>query len=196
MSRRSRRSTRRRPSGKRSPRPTLKIMSFMAAWPIATWRLASRKRARRPPGGDDVVRPGAGHPRAARGAASRSGPLPATSGGLLLGNRDHRGEAPVRRSRSGKPRESTSDPAGVDRPISGERSSYRQRLAEIINVLGFVYSKRLDNADAIRCFEEVQEICQSLLDQVTAGPKPVKLLDLLALSHYNIATIHYGERPV
>ncbi|MGO9469331.1 MAG: protein kinase domain-containing protein [Isosphaeraceae bacterium] len=70
---------------------------------------------------------------------------------------------------------------------------YRQRLAEIINVQGFVYSKRLEYAAAIRCFEEVQKICQSLLDQVTAGPKPVKLLDLLALSHYNIATIHYAN---
>jgi serine/threonine-protein kinase len=72
-------------------------------------------------------------------------------------------------------------------------TKYRQRLAEIINVLGFVYGKRLDNADAIRCFEEVQKICQSLLDHVTDGPKPVKLLDLLALSHYNIATIRVAS---
>ena len=54
-------------------------------------------------------------------------------------------------------------------------------------------SKRLEYADAIRCFEEVQEICQSLLERVTAGPKPVKLLSLLALSHYNIATIHMAN---
>ena len=33
---------------------------------------------------------------------------------------------------------------------------YRRRLVEIINVLGFVYNKRLDNAAAIRCFEEVR----------------------------------------
>ncbi len=70
---------------------------------------------------------------------------------------------------------------------------YRQRLAEIINVLGFVYNKRLENDDAFRCFEEVQEICQSLLDQVTAGPKPVRLLSLLAVAHYNIATIHLAN---
>ncbi len=73
---------------------------------------------------------------------------------------------------------------------------YRQRLAEIINVLGFVYTKSLDYAEAIRCFEEVQEICESLLEQVTAGPKPVSLLNLLALSHYNIATIHMANRRV
>ncbi len=71
---------------------------------------------------------------------------------------------------------------------------YRQRLAEIINVQGFVFSIRLEHSEAIRCFEEVQKICQSLLDQVTTGPKPVKLLDLLALSHYNIATIHVAKR--
>jgi len=71
---------------------------------------------------------------------------------------------------------------------------YRQRLAEMINVLGFVYSKRLDYAEAIRSFEEVRGICQSLLEQVTAGPKPVKLLDLLALSHYNVATVHVANR--
>jgi serine/threonine-protein kinase len=73
-------------------------------------------------------------------------------------------------------------------------SRIRQRLAEMINVLGFVYSKRDDYADAIRCFEEVQEISQSLLDQSTAGSKPVKLLDLLALSHFNMATVHLKNR--
>jgi eukaryotic-like serine/threonine-protein kinase len=71
---------------------------------------------------------------------------------------------------------------------------YRERMAEIINVLGFVYSKRFEYADAIHCFEAVQEICQSLLERVTAGPKPVKLLSLLALSHYNIATVHMANR--
>jgi serine/threonine protein kinase len=71
---------------------------------------------------------------------------------------------------------------------------YRKRLAEIINVLGFVYYKRLDYADAYRCFEEVLQICQSLLDQVTAGPKPVNVLSLLALAHYNIAAIHLAQR--
>jgi eukaryotic-like serine/threonine-protein kinase len=71
---------------------------------------------------------------------------------------------------------------------------YRQRLAEIINVLGFVYSKRLAHVDAIRCFNEVQQICHSLLEQVGSGPKPVKLLNLLALTHYNIAAIHMLDR--
>ncbi len=75
-----------------------------------------------------------------------------------------------------------------------EETQYVQRMAEIINVLGFVYSKRREYADAIHCFEAVQENCKSLLEQVTSGPKPVKLLSLLALSHYNIATIHMENR--
>jgi serine/threonine protein kinase len=67
---------------------------------------------------------------------------------------------------------------------------YRQKLAEIINVLGYVYTKRLEPVAAIRSFEQAQEICQGLLDQASAGPKPVKLLDMLALTHYNICTAH------
>jgi serine/threonine protein kinase len=72
-------------------------------------------------------------------------------------------------------------------------SRYRQRLAELINVLGFVYHRRHEFANARPCFEEVQEICQSLLAQVNGGPKPLKLLDLLALAHYNIGTIQVAQ---
>ena len=41
----------------------------------------------------------------------------------------------------------------------------------------------------IQSFRETQRICQSLLDGVTVGPKPVHILDLLAISHYNIAAM-------
>ena len=75
-----------------------------------------------------------------------------------------------------------------------EDISYRQRLAETINILGFVYSKRLDNANAIRCFQECLTICRTLLEQAKAGPKPVRLLGVLALAHYNIATVHISNR--
>jgi eukaryotic-like serine/threonine-protein kinase len=68
-------------------------------------------------------------------------------------------------------------------------SAKRKRLAEMINGLGHFYFKRTDFPAAIRCFQQVQEICVSLLDEITDGPKPVQLLDLLALSHYNIATM-------
>ena len=65
----------------------------------------------------------------------------------------------------------------------------RQRLAEKINALGFVYLKRSDFPAAIRCFQQVQEICVSLKSEITDGPTPFKILSLLALSHYNVATM-------
>jgi eukaryotic-like serine/threonine-protein kinase len=65
----------------------------------------------------------------------------------------------------------------------------RVRLAEMINALGFVYFKRNDFPAAIRCFHQVQELCVSLTGEITEGPVPVKLLSLLALSHYNVATM-------
>ena len=70
----------------------------------------------------------------------------------------------------------------------------RQRLVEMINALGFVYFKRSDFPDALRSFQQVQEICVSLLNEITDGPKPVKLLSLLALSHYNMATIQFTNQ--
>ena len=35
----------------------------------------------------------------------------------------------------------------------------------------------------------MQEICESLLKQIPYGPKPVRILDWLARSYYNMATI-------
>ena len=66
---------------------------------------------------------------------------------------------------------------------------YKKRMAEIINALGFVYYNRLDVANASRCFEEVQQICQSLLAEIGDGPKPVRLLDLMGIAQYNMAAI-------
>ncbi len=71
---------------------------------------------------------------------------------------------------------------------------YRKRMAEIINALSFVYSQRFDYTNASRCFEEVQQICQSLLSEIGEGPKPVRLLDLMALAQYNMAEIHEENR--
>ena len=73
---------------------------------------------------------------------------------------------------------------------------YKKRLAEIINALGFVYFKRLDYAEAFRCFEEVQQICQSLLSEIGEGPKPVKLLDLLATRPVQHGVNSRGEQAV
>jgi serine/threonine protein kinase/tetratricopeptide (TPR) repeat protein len=67
---------------------------------------------------------------------------------------------------------------------------YKKRLAEIINALGFVHSRREDYKAAFGLFEEVQRICQPLLLEIGEGPKPVRLLDLMALAEYNMAIIH------
>ena len=72
----------------------------------------------------------------------------------------------------------------------------RQRLAEMTNALGYVYFKRIDYPAAFRCFQQVQDICVSLTSEITDGPTPVKLLSLLALSHYNMATMHVTDKQL
>ena len=70
---------------------------------------------------------------------------------------------------------------------------YQRSLAEVINDMGYVFHKRHDYPAALQAFQEVQEICQSLLKQIQVGPKPVQILDWLAHSYYNMATIQLKE---
>ena len=70
-----------------------------------------------------------------------------------------------------------------------EKIAYKQSLAEILNVIGFAQYTRKDNADALKTFHEVQDICQALLTDISSGSKPTRLLNLLALQH-NIGSIH------
>ena len=70
----------------------------------------------------------------------------------------------------------------------------REKLAEYITDVGFVYFKRHDFPAAIRAFQQVQELCLSLINEITDGPTPVKLLSLLSLSHYNVATMHVAQK--
>ncbi len=70
------------------------------------------------------------------------------------------------------------------------RPADQRVLAEIILATGILQYNRRDNPAALQSFHETQHICQSLVDGVTSGAKPVILLDLLAISHYNVATIH------
>ena len=73
---------------------------------------------------------------------------------------------------------------------------FQRKLADIINVRGFVNHKRRDYEAAIADFREVERICAVLLAGVTSGPRPIHLLERLALAHYNIATILMEfERP-
>ena len=63
----------------------------------------------------------------------------------------------------------------IDRSPGGG-DEYRKKLADIINVQGYSYFKQGDYSNALRSFQEVQVICQSLLDRITvrpqAGPAP------------------------
>ena len=71
-----------------------------------------------------------------------------------------------------------------------DKHAYQKSLAEITNVLGYAYYKLGNNDEAFKSFREVQNICQTVSKQVTVGPKPLWLLNLLALSHFNIGSIH------
>ena len=74
-----------------------------------------------------------------------------------------------------------------------DQHAYQKSLAEITNVLGYAYYKKGNNDEALKSFREVQDICLTVSKQVTVGPKPLWLLNLMALSHSNIGWIH-GER--
>jgi eukaryotic-like serine/threonine-protein kinase len=67
---------------------------------------------------------------------------------------------------------------------------YQKSLAMTINVVGWAHFKQHDDNAALESFQEVQDNCLRILKNVTVGPKPIWLLDLLALSQYNMASIH------
>ncbi len=75
-----------------------------------------------------------------------------------------------------------------------DKLAYQRSLAEITNILGFAYYKLGQNDEALKLFREVQSICHSVSMQVTVGPKPLWLLNLLALSYSNIASMHIDKR--
>ncbi len=71
-----------------------------------------------------------------------------------------------------------------------ENLAYRRGLAENLNAIGYALYRRSDDDAALKTFHEVEDICQALLKEVPYGPKPTWLLNLLALSQYNIGSIH------
>jgi len=77
-----------------------------------------------------------------------------------------------------------------------DKHAYQKTLAEITNVLGYACYKLGNNDEALKSFHEVQSICGTVSKQVTVGPKPLWLLNLLALSHSNIGWIHQGKRDL
>jgi serine/threonine protein kinase len=72
-----------------------------------------------------------------------------------------------------------------------DEAANRKKLAEMINAQGWVYFKQRNYSGALRAFQEVQDICESLLKGITSGPRPVLLLYLLANGHYNIGTVEF-----
>ena len=71
-----------------------------------------------------------------------------------------------------------------------DKLSYQRSLAENINAIGYAHYRRLDYDAALRAFHDVVDTCQSIMKQQTHGPRPVWLLNLLALGQYNIGSIH------
>ena len=72
---------------------------------------------------------------------------------------------------------------------SPDKLSYQRSLAENINAIGYAHYKRLDYQAAMQAFHDVVNTCQSIMERQTHGPKPVWLLNLLALGQYNIGSI-------
>jgi tetratricopeptide (TPR) repeat protein/tRNA A-37 threonylcarbamoyl transferase component Bud32 len=66
---------------------------------------------------------------------------------------------------------------------------YKSSLAEVINNMGYVYYKKADYRAAIKSYEELRDFCLALLQGITVGPKPVWLLNRLARTYYNIASM-------
>jgi tetratricopeptide (TPR) repeat protein len=64
--------------------------------------------------------------------------------------------------------------------------AYQKSLAENINAMGAAQAMRRDDDAAKKAFLEVRDICVSIKDKLPAGPKPLWLLNLLALSQYNL----------
>jgi serine/threonine protein kinase/tetratricopeptide (TPR) repeat protein len=79
----------------------------------------------------------------------------------------------------------------IDR--SPDEVGYKRSLAEVINNVGFVHYKKQEFPAAIKAYEEVERICQSLLEAIKTSRKPVWLLDRLAKTDYNMATIYLEE---
>jgi serine/threonine protein kinase len=68
-----------------------------------------------------------------------------------------------------------------------------QKLAEITMAMGILSYERKQLDAALQSFKEVRQISQTLLDRVTDSAKPVEILDLIAIAHYDIAAIQIAQ---
>jgi serine/threonine-protein kinase len=66
-------------------------------------------------------------------------------------------------------------------------------LAEIVNRMGFVAYKRHDYAAALGIYQEFQGICLDILAKLQSGPQPLKILESLGRSYYNIGSMRLEQ---
>jgi tetratricopeptide (TPR) repeat protein len=71
-----------------------------------------------------------------------------------------------------------------------ENHAYKKGLAENLIAVGFAQYTQKNNTAALKTFHDVQDFCQALLKELSHGPKPPWLLNLLALSQQNIGNVH------
>ncbi|WP_165248378.1 serine/threonine-protein kinase [Paludisphaera soli] len=65
-------------------------------------------------------------------------------------------------------------------------AAYRKTLAELANNQGYAAYRAGDHDAALRSFREFQGLCLDLLDDAPAGePRPIRLVELLAVSYEN-----------
>lgn len=77
--------------------------------------------------------------------------------------------------------------------LNPRKIEYKKNLAEIINHVGYLDFTRRDYPAALQVYRQFQKLCREILDELPAGPKPLNILDLLARSHYNIASIERDQ---
>jgi serine/threonine-protein kinase len=76
---------------------------------------------------------------------------------------------------------------------SPDHTGYRKQLAETISGRGFIFYHKGRRDEALQACRDVESICLALLRDYPSGPKPASILNLLALSFYNIGAIRYRE---
>jgi serine/threonine-protein kinase len=67
---------------------------------------------------------------------------------------------------------------------------YQRGLVESLNAIGYAHYRGLDCDSALRAFHEAEDTCQGIMKQHASERKPAWLLNLLALSLYNIGSTH------
>ncbi len=73
-----------------------------------------------------------------------------------------------------------------------EQMEYKRGLARITNDKGYFYYERGEYSKALTEYNQFQRLCLDILNE-HPSPTPLKLQNMLAMSYYNIATMHFQE---